>query len=114
MQKSYWKILTNTKTESKCRRILKQVLKRLDSSELDVKYESHWDTKEFSGSFNLSFECESKEELMFQIIKHGQLIGYDWQLNGLIESQTAAYSHKSSIPGVDMAEWHIDIPDEWR
>lgn len=114
MQNSFWKISTNTKSEDKCRKILKQVLTKLGCSDLEVKYESHWDTKEYSGSFNLSFDCYSKEELMFIIIKCGQLIGYHWELNGSIETQTAAYSRRSSISGVDMAEWHIDIPDEWR
>ena len=114
MQDSFWKISTNTKTEDKCRKVLNRVLAKLNCSNLEVEYEAHWDSKEFSGSFNLSFDCSSKEELMFEIIRCGQIIGYDWELNGSIESQTAAYSRRSSISGVDMAEWHIDIPDEWR
>ena len=114
MQESFWKISTNTRTEDKCRKIMKQVLTKLNCSEIEVNYESHWDTKEYSGSFNLMFDCNSKEELMFMIIRYGQLIGYDWELNGSIETQTAAYSRRCSISGVDMAEWYIDIPDEWR
>tara|TARA_R110002049_G_scaffold255582_3_gene431136 strand:- start:3778 stop:3927 length:150 start_codon:yes stop_codon:yes gene_type:complete len=49
---------------------------------------------------------------MFEIIRYGQLIGFDWKLNGRIEIQTATYSLRSSISGIDMAEWQIDIPDE--
>jgi hypothetical protein len=114
MQDSFWKISTNTKTEDKCRKVLNQVLTKLDCSDLNVKYEPHWESKDFSGSFNLTFDYDSKEQLMFEVIRCGQLIGYDWELNGSIENQTAAYSRRSSISGVDMAEWHIDIPDEWR
>ena len=114
MQESFWRISTNAKTSDKCRKILKQVLTKLNCSDIEVNYESHWDTKEYSGSFNLMFDCNSKEELMFLIIRYGQLIGYDWELSGSIESQTAAYSRRSSISGVHMAEWHIDIPDKWR
>ena len=73
MQESFWKISTNTKTEDKCRKILKQVLTKLNCSETEVNYEPHWETKEYSGSFNLMFDCNSKEELMFTIIKCGQL-----------------------------------------
>tara|TARA_R110002096_G_scaffold434307_1_gene655442 strand:+ start:343 stop:534 length:192 start_codon:yes stop_codon:yes gene_type:complete len=56
--------------------------------------------------------CSSREKLMFEIIRYGQLIGFDWKLNGRIEIQTATYSLRSSISGIDMAEWQIDIPDE--
>lgn len=114
MQNLFWKISTNAKTVDKCRKILNQVLTKLNCSNLEVNYEAHWNTKEYSGSFNLVFDCDSREELMFVLIQFGQLIGYDWELNGSIESQTAAYSRRSKISGVEMAEWHIDIPDEWR
>ena len=114
MQDSYWKISTNTKSQRKCEKILNQVLAKLNSPDLEVKYKTDCESRKFSGSFNVIFNCASKEELMFAIIRRGQLIGFDWELNGSIEIQTAAYSQRLSVSGIDMAEWHIDIPQEWR
>ncbi|WP_420401329.1 hypothetical protein [Flagellimonas sp.] len=114
MHRSFWKISTNTNTKDKSQKILKQVIVELGRLATEVEFEKHWDTQKYSGSFTLLFDCNTKEELMFELIKTGQLIGYHWELNGSIESQTAAYSQKSSISGVEMAEWHIDIPDNLR
>lgn len=114
MHKTFWKISTNTKIKEKCQKILKQVIAKLGRLPTDVEFEPHWDTKEYSVSFTLLFDRNTKEELIFELIKSGQLIGYYWELNGSIESQTAAYSRESSISGIDMAEWHVDIPESWR
>ena len=80
---------------------------------IEVTYEPHWDTKEFSGSFQLRSNSSSKEELMFELILLGQQIGYDWQLNGSIDRQTSAHSTRFMVSGIVFAEWHVDIPDEW-
>lgn len=114
MQKSFWKISTNTRTKEKCQKILKQIITKLGHLATEVEFEQHWDSKEYSGNFAVLFDCSTKEELMFELIKSGQLIGYQWELSGSIENQTAAYSHESSVSGVKMAEWHVDIPDYWR
>ena len=114
MQESHWEISTDTKTEAKCRKVLARVLTKLGYPDLEVKYEPYWKTKEYSGRFSLILDCSSKEELMFELIRLGQLIGYYWELYGSIETQTDACSRKSSISGVIMMQWAVDIPDEWR
>ncbi|UII20513.1 hypothetical protein [Fulvivirga ligni] len=114
MEESFWRVWTNAKSEVKCRGILNQILMKLNQPDLEVKYEAHWESKRWIGNFTLLINCNSKEELMFEVIRRSQLIGYNWHLTGSIESQSSATSMESSVSGVEMAEWQVDIPSKWN
>ena len=112
--KSHWRFWIRAKSEEKAQKVLQTVFKKAFSNEItsDPKFAPYPKIGGFTATFLLERTNISWEMFVYEMIRLGQLLGYNWSIAGIIEQQCDGFTHQTSIAGLEAINWACDRPLE--
>ena len=103
---THWRVLTDTKTEVKARRVVERLQTALGADLLNVRIEPHHE-QGHQVLFGIDHGDLSHAEAVVAAIECAERIGSRWTLCGTVRDDFSMVTTNKGCPGVDLAEFFL-------